>query len=90
MPRRPHTARHPVRSRSATGVLGDGQIVRFGPAGTFFGNYRRQETINWNNGNHVVVVLNGRVYDAFTPKGGESIAEYKAQWDFGDIIDFGF
>ncbi|WP_328656254.1 hypothetical protein [Streptomyces sp. NBC_00334] len=70
--------------------LGDGQVVRFGPAGPFFGNYRGQGTINWDNGYHAVVVLNDRVYDAFTPKGGESIAEYKAKWDYGDIIDFGF
>ncbi|MFC5019434.1 hypothetical protein [Streptomyces lienomycini] len=30
--------------------LGDGQVVRFGPAGPFFGNYRGQGTINWDNG----------------------------------------
>jgi len=70
--------------------LGDGEIIRFSPPGGFFGNYREQDTYNWNNGYHAVVVLNGRVYDAFTPKGGELIADYKAHWDYGDIIDFGF
>lgn len=28
--------------------------------------------------------------DAFTPKGGESIAEYKSRFEFGGIINFGF
>ncbi|WP_306321775.1 MULTISPECIES: hypothetical protein [unclassified Streptomyces] len=65
-------------------------MISFGPAGPFFGKYRDQETINWNNGNHYVVVRDGRVYDAFTPKGGESIAEYKAKREYGDIINFGF
>ncbi|PPA39229.1 hypothetical protein BF14_005360 [Streptomyces griseus] len=70
--------------------LGDGKIVRFRPAGPYFGKYRGQDTDGWNNGYHVVVVLNGRVYDAFTPKAGESIPEYKAQWEYGDIINFEF
>ncbi|WP_097867951.1 hypothetical protein [Streptomyces sp. rh34] len=70
--------------------LGDGKIVWFGPAGPYFGKYREQDTDFWNNSYHVVVVLNGRVYDAFTPKAGESIPEYKSRWQYGDIIDFGF
>lgn len=33
---------------------------------------------------------NGRVYDGFTGRGGETIAEYKAKWDWPDAINFGF
>lgn len=70
--------------------LGDGKVVRFSPPVRYFGKYRGQSTENWDNGYHVVVVLNGRVYDAFTPKAGESIAEYKSRWEYGDVINFGF
>ncbi len=57
--------------------LGDGQIIRITPptGAGFFGPYRGQDTASWNMGNHYVVVLNGRVYDAFTPAGGEAIAD---------------
>jgi hypothetical protein len=70
--------------------LGDGAVIRIPAPGPFFGKYRDQETPNWNNGYHAVVVLNGRVYDAFTPKGGELIADYKSRWEYGDVINFGF
>ncbi|MDH6627677.1 hypothetical protein M2271_005504 [Streptomyces sp. LBL] len=39
---------------------------------------------------HVVVVYNGRVYDAWTGRAGDTIAEYKAQWTRHNKIDFGF
>ncbi|MEW2082438.1 polymorphic toxin-type HINT domain-containing protein [Streptomyces sp. NPDC005283] len=67
--------------------LGGGDLVRFNPP-RFFGPYRKQDTMNWTH--HWVVVKDGRVYDAFTPRAGETIAEYKAQWDYGDAINFGF
>ncbi|MFC9946334.1 hypothetical protein ACFVI1_25575, partial [Streptomyces pratensis] len=68
--------------------LGGGEIVRFGPPGKYFGNYRGQDTSGWSH--HYVVVLNDRVYDAFAPKGGESIAQYKAEWFHHEFINFGF
>jgi hypothetical protein len=33
---------------------------------------------------------NGRVYDAFTGSVGVTIAEFKALWEFPEVIDFGF
>jgi hypothetical protein len=39
---------------------------------------------------HEVVVLNGRVYDAFTGHLGLPIAEYKALWQDASGIIFGF
>ncbi|MFJ3597444.1 hypothetical protein ACIPRU_13095 [Streptomyces sp. NPDC090126] len=36
------------------------------------------------------MVLNGRVYDASSPKGGESILENKAQREYSEIINFDF
>jgi hypothetical protein len=39
---------------------------------------------------HVVVVKDGRVYDAFTGSQGLPIDEYKDLWRYKDEIDFGF
>lgn len=39
---------------------------------------------------HTVVVRNGRVYDAFTGSQGIPIDKYKAMWEMGDILKFGF
>jgi hypothetical protein len=39
---------------------------------------------------HVVVVLDGRVYDAFTGHKGYDIVAYKALWQYADAIEFGF
>ncbi|MFE3428418.1 hypothetical protein [Streptomyces sp. NPDC059171] len=36
------------------------------------------------------MVPNGRVYDASSPKAGESLLEHKAQREYGDIINFDF
>jgi hypothetical protein len=41
-------------------------------------------------GHHTVVVRDGRVYDQFTGSDGLPIDEWKALWDYGDDIDFGF
>jgi hypothetical protein len=39
---------------------------------------------------HTVVVLDGRVYDAFTGRDGVPIEEYKDLWQYRDDIDFDF
>lgn len=39
---------------------------------------------------HVVVVKNGMVYDGFTGRTGMSINDFKAQFQYGDAINFGF
>ncbi|MCK6501990.1 hypothetical protein L6R53_01060 [Myxococcota bacterium] len=39
---------------------------------------------------HEVVVKDGTVYDALTGPGGMAADAYKAQWEFADVIDFGF
>ncbi|WP_327686244.1 hypothetical protein [Streptomyces sp. NBC_00467] len=68
--------------------LGAGEIITIKPAGQHgLGGYRGQDSF-WFE--HVVVVHNGRVYDGFTGRGGETIAEYKAKWDWPDAINFGF
>ena len=40
--------------------------------------------------NHVVVIKDGRVYDAFTGSKGMTIDEYKKLWDGIFDINFGF
>ncbi|MFC9061219.1 ALF repeat-containing protein, partial [Streptomyces sp. NPDC057074] len=67
--------------------LGGGEIVRFDPP-RYFGPYRGQDTMSWTH--HYVVVLDDRVYDAFTPSGGEAVDVYKSKWLYGDAIEFGF
>lgn len=39
---------------------------------------------------HWVVVKDGRGYDSFTGPGGMSPSQYKAQFEYGDAINFGF
>ncbi|GGO75944.1 hypothetical protein GCM10012289_52200 [Nonomuraea cavernae] len=60
------------------------RLGAFGASDTFNFRSALTETADW------VAVRDGRVYDAFTPRGGETTAEYKAQWDYSDAIDFGF
>ncbi|MFD8821394.1 ALF repeat-containing protein [Streptomyces sp. NPDC059605] len=70
--------------------LGEGELRTIKPrpnTSLLLPNYRGRDS-GWYN--HVVMVLNGRVYDAWTARGGETIAEYKARWVRADTIDFGF
>ncbi|MDX2974370.1 ALF repeat-containing protein, partial [Kribbella solani] len=68
--------------------LGGGTIFTIKPTmSPFLPPYRGKEA-GWYM--HVVVVYNGKVYDAWTGRGGESIAEYKSRWEWTDVIDFGF
>ena len=65
-----------------------GDIHRIKPKfGSFLGGYRDAQP-GW--GHHDVVVKDGKVYDAFTGGKGESISEYKKNWQYSDDIDFGF
>lgn len=68
--------------------LGGGDIHRFEPSPfPNFGPYQGQPQ-SWTH--HYAVVKDGRVYDAFTPRGGVTIDEYKGMWEYGDDINFGF
>ncbi|MYW42725.1 ALF repeat-containing protein, partial [Streptomyces sp. SID161] len=69
--------------------LGGGELKVIRPMRPFnsLPQYRGQDTF-W--GEHVVLVYNGRVYDGFGPKGGETISEFKGKWQYNDVIDFGF
>jgi len=69
--------------------LGGGEIKVIRPKPPFpgLGRYREQDSF-W--GEHVVLVFNDRVYDGFTPKAGETIAQYKDKWLYKEDIDFGF
>ncbi len=65
-----------------------GDIVRITPDGApSLGGYRGK---NWEWSHHDVVVRDGRVYDAFGPRGGLSISDYKAQFQYPEAINFGF
>jgi RHS repeat-associated protein len=72
--------------------LGGGDIKKFIPSAggrpvPNFGKYMGQPN-EWLN--HVVVLKEGRVYDAFTPKHGVPLDEWKRMWEYGDVLDFGF
>jgi hypothetical protein len=76
-------------ARQIQGHVG-GQIVRITPAdpsARFLGPYRGHDP-GWAY--HEVVVREGRVYDAFTGHQGLPIGEYKALWEYRDVINFGF
>ncbi|TLQ46249.1 hypothetical protein [Streptomyces marianii] len=67
--------------------LGGGEIVTIKPAGRHgLGRHRGPDTFLIE---HTVVVYQGRVHDGSTGRGGETIAEYKAKWDWPDAINFG-
>ncbi|MDQ1038611.1 hypothetical protein QFZ75_005027 [Streptomyces sp. V3I8] len=68
--------------------LGGGKIVHIKPVDEMYLPKYRGVDSGWQF--HVVVVLNDRVYDAWTGRAGDSVAEYKAQWARHHLIDFGF
>lgn len=68
--------------------LGGGRIVTIRPVGEAILPKYRGVDAGWFF--HVVVVHNDRVYDAWTGRAGDTIADYKAQWTRHNIIDFGF
>ncbi|MEV6781226.1 hypothetical protein [Streptomyces sp. NPDC051098] len=51
--------------------LGEGEVVRIPAPRSFFDKYRDQETDNWNNGYHAVVVLNEPLSSC--PAGGNDL-----------------
>jgi hypothetical protein len=51
------------------------------------GGYRGYDA-RW--GQHLVVVKDGRVYDPWTGRYGEPVTVYKARWEWGDALVFGF
>jgi hypothetical protein len=75
-------------ARQIQGHIG-GDIRRITPPaqGGFVGPYRGQN-LDWHE--HIVVVKDGRVYDAFTGHNGLPIDEYKALWAWRADINFGF
>lgn len=76
-------------ARDIRAQLGGGDIVRIRPEGgaPSLGGYRGANP-GWAY--HEVVVKDGRVYDAFGPRGGVTIDEYKNLFQYSDAIDFGF
>jgi len=65
-----------------------GTIHRIEPMeGRFLGQFKGTDP-GWYH--HEVVVKDGRVYDAFGPRDGMPIQEYKSQFRYHDAIDFGF
>lgn len=53
-----------------------------------FVNPAGSKAAGWSS--HTVVVKGGRVYDALTGPQGMPVAEYKALWEYGDALLFGF
>jgi hypothetical protein len=74
------------------GAIG-GDIVRIKPSASLPG---RNLTLGPRGGvgtgwsYHDVVVSESKVYDALTGPEGMAIDAYKAQWEYADVIDFGF
>jgi hypothetical protein len=65
-----------------------GEIKTIRSPGPVLGPSKHNRDGDW--GYHDVVVLNGRVYDGFTGRNGLPINEFKAQFDYADVINFGF
>ncbi len=69
-----------------------GDVHRIKPSSNLPGNPtlgpRSGKNTEWFH--HEVVVKDGRVYDAMTGPEGLSIKEFKSQWEYSDVIDFGF
>jgi hypothetical protein len=69
-------------------IGGDIFTIKNGAGDNFFlGKYRGEDTM-WKS--HTVVVKDGKVFDAFTGRYGEAIDQWKARWDYADILHFGF
>jgi len=51
------------------------------------GGYRGYDA-DWAQ--HLVVLKDGRVYDPWTSRYGEPADVYKARWEWGGVLDFGF
>ncbi|MCO5996145.1 DUF6531 domain-containing protein [Actinoallomurus rhizosphaericola] len=68
--------------------LGAGEVRRFDAAPyPVMGPYRGQHS-EWSH--HYAVIHEGRAYDAFTPREGVPIDEYKQFFEYNDVINFGF
>lgn len=69
-----------------------GKVHRITPSSSLPGAPTLGQRGNISTGwyHHDVVVRNGRVYDQLTGPNGASIADYKAEWLYNDVIDFGF
>ena len=76
-------------ARDIKAQLHGGDIVRIRPqdGAPSLGGYRGNNP-GWAY--HEVVVKDGRVYDAFGPRGSVSIDEYKSLFQYPDAINFGF
>jgi hypothetical protein len=74
-----------------------GRLVKIqGPPGTVLGRVRdiggktlqnpagSSGAKGWSN--HEVVVKDGKVFDALTGPGGQSIKDYAARWEYSDFI----
>lgn len=67
-----------------------GQQAVIGPVGSgrVLGPSANNPAGDWFE--HVAVVKDGRVYDGFTGRAGMPIDDFKAQFQYGDAINFGF
>ncbi|MGH3713970.1 MAG: hypothetical protein ACRDT4_10995, partial [Micromonosporaceae bacterium] len=68
-------------------IGGDQHTIKPPKGARALGKYRGYDT-PWTE--HVVVVKDGRVYDAWTGRHGEPIEVYKSRWEYGDVLNFGF
>jgi RHS repeat-associated protein len=65
-----------------------GDIITINPVDQMLLPKYRGQDAGWFH--HVVVVRDGRVYDAFTGKAGEPIEQWKNEWSQHGYINFGF
>jgi hypothetical protein len=69
-------------------IGGEIKTIQVDPQRRFrLGPYRGQDS-GWYS--HTVVVRDGRVYDAFGPRTGVPVDDYKKLFDYRDVINFGF
>ncbi len=71
-----------IVARDIQGQIG-GEVFELSTGTPFMGKYRGQDTL-W--GSHQVVIKDGRVFDAWTGRYGETVADYLRQWQYGDMI----
>ncbi|WP_435237997.1 cell envelope integrity protein TolA [Streptomyces sp. YPW6] len=78
-------------AREILDSLGEGNMVTIEPGPTATDAILpKHHGIDAGWFDHVVVALDGKVHDAWTPTGGEPIAVHKSRWAKGDTINFGF
>lgn len=68
-------------------LVGGERVAIRPPSGTRLGPSRNDPYGEWRY--HEAVVKDGRVYDGFTGRAGMSMDDFRAQFEYGDVLQFG-